>query len=178
MPTEIPHLGFVTKDSEFDWYRSKPIAVKALGGKECCIVVEEYDQDEFRDQFHDTISNFLSIDENALREVESDLVAYYEDVLRAVGEEEPDFPRISAPDDVWKHIRFGNEPIVSRRPYGDQGVYVSVECECDWEPEHGLQIIFRSGRIVSKVGPYDGHLSNADAFADPRLEDVVYRRIW
>jgi hypothetical protein len=40
----------------------------------------------------------------------------------------------------------------------DQRVYVSVECECDWEPEHGLQIVFRDGATVTKVGPYDGHV--------------------
>ena len=178
MSTEIPHLGIITKDAEFDWYRSKPVRVKVLGGRECCIVVEEYDQDDDRDQIHDTISNFLSIDQAVLKEVEPELMAYYEDIFRAVGNAEPDFPRISSPDDIWEHIRFGNEPIVSRRPYGDHGIYVSVECECDWEPEHGLQIVFKSGRVVNKVGPYDGHLSNADAYADPKLEDVVYRTIW
>lgn len=138
--------------------------------------MEAYEQDEAQNQIHEAIAAFLTIDENALKRVESDIMSYYDDVLRSVGAEEPDFPRISSPDDVWTHIRFGNEPIVCRRPYGDQRVYVSVECECDWEPEHGLQIVFKGGQTVNKVGPYDGHLSNADAFADPSLEDVVYRQ--
>jgi len=47
-------------------------------------------------------------------------------------------------------------------------VYVSVECECSWEPEHGLQLVFRGGARVTKVGPYDGHLTN--------VPDVVYVR--
>ena len=150
--------------------------MKVLGDRECCIVVEAYEQDEAQDDIHDAISAFLSIDEDVLKEVQAHILAYYDDVFRSVGAEEPDFPQISSPNDVWAHIRFGNEPIVSRRPYGDQGIYVSVECECDWEPEHGLQIVFKNGQTVNKVGPYDGHLSNADAFADPSLEDVVYRQ--
>jgi hypothetical protein len=65
--------------------------------------------------------------------------------------------------------------MVSRRAYGDKGVYVSIECNCDWEPEHGLQIVLKNGSEVTKVGPYDGHLTNSDAYADSTLEGVVYK---
>ena len=30
------------------------------------------------------------------------------------------------------------------------------------------------GRAITKVGPYDGHLTNAAAYARPGLEDVVH----
>jgi len=36
------------------------------------------------------------------------------------------------------------------------------------EDEHGLQVVLRDGARVTKVGPYDGHLTN-DA-------DVLYER--
>jgi hypothetical protein len=51
-----------------------------------------------------------------------------------------------------------------------------LECECDWEPEHGLQIVFRDGREVTKVGPYDGHLTNSAAYANDDLDGIVYYR--
>jgi Domain of unknown function (DUF6985) len=76
---------------------------------------------------------------------------------------------------IWEHVQVGDEPMVTRSAYGDQRVYISFECSRDWEPEHGLQIVFKEGRIVNKVGPYDGHLTNAAAFADDKLENVVYR---
>ena len=82
---------------------------------------------------------------------------------------------IKAPADVWDHIRFGGEPLVSRRSKGDGGIYVSLECECDWEEEHGLQIVFENGRRVNKVGPYDGHLTNSDARADDSLGGTIYK---
>jgi hypothetical protein len=75
---------------------------------------------------------------------------------------------------MFDHIRFGNEPTVARDPYSDRHVYVSLECECDWEPEHGLQIVFRDGRTVTKVGPCNGHLTNSAAYGDNRLDGVVY----
>ena len=65
--------------------------------------------------------------------------------------------------------------MVSRRPYGDRAAYVSLECGCDWEEEHGLQIVFKEGLHVNMVGQYDGHLTNADAYGDGRLENVIYR---
>jgi hypothetical protein len=83
---------------------------------------------------------------------------------------------LAKPSDVWSYVHFGSELHVSRRTKGDveDGVYLSIECNCDWEPEHGMQLVLRDGRTVSKVSPYDGHLTNADACDDPRLMGVVY----
>ncbi|WP_424556342.1 DUF6985 domain-containing protein [Streptacidiphilus pinicola] len=53
---------------------------------------------------------------------------------------------------------------------GVKGSKVQIlECECAWEPEHGLQIVFRRGCSVSKVGPFDSHLTNVSAFALPTV---------
>ncbi|HEY7328274.1 MAG TPA: hypothetical protein VH592_11565 [Gemmataceae bacterium] len=64
--------------------------------------------------------------------------------------------------------------MVSRRAYGDKGIYISVECGCEWEQEHGLQLVLRNGLKVNKLGGYDGHLTNSDAFDDESLEHVIY----
>jgi len=69
-------------------------------------------------------------------------------------------------------VSFGGELIVSRRSGGDRAVYVSLECDCDWEPEHGLQLVFRNGTAITKVGPFDGRSSHADA--RDVAEDVVF----
>ena len=79
---------------------------------------------------------------------------------------------IRAPEDVWRHVQLGDELWVQRAQSGRW--FVSIECECDWEPEHGLQLVLEDGARVTKVGPYDGHLTNAAAYADPTLEGVVY----
>nr|WP_240742158.1 hypothetical protein [Micromonospora zingiberis] len=76
----------------------------------------------------------------------------------------------------WAYIH-PVEIALDRDGFHDQHVYVTAECNCDWEPEHGLQIILRDGRAVTKVGPYDGHLTNAAAFNRDDLEGVVYHRL-
>lgn len=35
-------------------------------------------------------------------------------------------------------------------------------------------IVFKDSCQVCKVGPYDGHVTNSDAYADDALEDVIY----
>ena len=55
----------------------------------------------------------------------------------------------------------------------DGAHYVFVECECAWEAEHGLMLVDADALII-KAGAYDGHVTNANAFADESLRDVVY----
>lgn len=169
----IPLLGRVTKDTEFDSYYSEPIALAVLDGQTCRIVLERYDLDPKKDDFHSAIANFLSIDSSVLKAVETHIFDYYEECRGACDEE---LVEIASPSEVWRHIDFGDKAIVLRREYGDQGIYVLLDCDCDWEEEHGLQIVFKNGQKVNKIGQFDGHLTNSDAYGDESLEDVVYRK--
>jgi len=154
---EIPGLGTVTKDDRFGWLCSEPISVPVLGGKMCSIVVEGYEEDDAKQDYHAAITNFLSIDPPILKEAEPFIFLYYEDIKNLVDDE--DIVSIKSPSGIWNHVKLGNEPMVTRRTYGDMGIYISLECNCDWEQEHGLQIVFKNGLKVNKVGPYDGHLT-------------------
>jgi hypothetical protein len=173
----IPGLNEVKKDERFGWYSSKPLSLKLLKGKECCIVIEGYDEDDRKEDFHSTIASLLAADPSELTAAEEFIFHYYEDMNRFWSPSDPEFLAIKSPKDVWNHIQLGDQPIISRRGYGDKEIYISIEGNCDWEVEHGLQIVFKAGVKVCKVGPYDGHLTNSDAYADPSLENVIYRAI-
>jgi hypothetical protein len=172
---EIAGLGRFRKDHDLDWYFGDEVPVKVLGGQLCSIVLDGYDGDENPEEFHQAIRNFLSIDASVLREVEEHVFSYYRDCNSSLGPGDDDFVVIDRAADVWQHVRFGHEPKVSRRWHGDRGVYVSLECNCDWEREHGLHIVFKWGLTVNKVGGFDGHVTNSDAYGDDALEDVIYR---
>jgi hypothetical protein len=148
-----------------------------LGGLACRFVVDGYDDDPAQEDFHAAIRTFLALDRSALEAAASSIYAYYRDVMDDVlaAGDDVGYVEIDGPHHVLDHVRPGDEPTVSRDPYGDQRVYVSIECECAWEPEHGLQIVFRDGATVTKVGPYDGHLTNSAAYDDEELNGVVYR---
>lgn len=174
---EIPGLGNVTLDTKFGWYYSEPIPVPVLGGKPCRIVIEGYDEDSRKEEYHAAIANFLSVDASVLKEAEGHVFSYYKNCNDNWEPGDEEFLMIQSAREVWQHVYFGDEPMVTRRGYGDFGIYVSLECECDWEREHGLQIVFKNGLKVNKLGPYDGHLTTSDTDADDSLENVVYREI-
>jgi hypothetical protein len=165
---EIPLIGTVTKDEELGWYYSEPIPVQVLGGQMCRFILEGYDDDVNKDEFHSAIKYFLSINQSVLRDAEPHIFQYYKD---------EEFITIESPADVWKHVQLGAKPMVMRRGYGDKGIYISLECECDWEEEHGLQIVFKNGLKINKIGQYDSHCTNSDAYDDESFEDIIYPQI-
>lgn len=173
---QIPGLGTFTEDADLGWYRSAPIPVAVLGGADCQIILDGYDDDPAKEDFHTAIRTFLALDESALKAAAPHIFAYYRDVMDDIAPHPDDegHVAIAGPENVLDHVRLGTEPTVSRDSYGDEHVYVSVECKCAWEEEHGLQIVFRDGATVTKVGPYDGHLTNAAAYGDDGLDGVVY----
>lgn len=174
----IPGLGPVVADDEPGSYRSAPVAVPVLDGTPCRFLLEDYQDDPRPAEFHQAIGAFLALDPSALTAAAPAIFDYYRDVVRHYADH-PEWAfhvEIDGPDEVLGHVQFGDEPIVSRDWDGTERVHISVECECAWEPEHGLQIVFRDGRAVTRVGPVDGHLSNATAHGDERLDGVVYHR--
>ena len=71
-------------------------------------------------------------------------------------------------------MRLTREPLVQREQRGGSW-FVALENECAWEPEHGLMLVLKEGRAVTKVSEYDGHLTNGHAFANDSIpEDSVY----
>jgi hypothetical protein len=157
---QIPRLGPVTEDDVERYRTDQPVPVPVLGGGRFHVFLDGYDDDPDRDETHAVIGAFLDLDASVLRAAAPAVYDYYLDTvvdLRAAGLEVP--VRIGGPDEVFDHVRFGEITVVRDGAEGDGPVYVSIECECAWEPEHGLQIVFREGRSVTKVGPYDGELT-------------------
>jgi hypothetical protein len=91
---------------------------------------------------------------NLLASAETDVFRYFQDTMRLLADEAPDLA-IAKAADVWQHVDFGETIHVHRKrgdKYVEAGVYLSVECSCEWEREHGLQLVFRDGIEVVKVG--------------------------
>ncbi|MGW6444376.1 DUF6985 domain-containing protein [Lentzea sp. NPDC055074] len=163
---EIPGLGPVTED-DYEGLASAPIPIPALGGIPLKFHVEGYPEDQAPQDFHAAIQTFLALDHRALEAAAPAVFDYYQHMYEVFGEGLDDFPRITSPAHVWNHVTFDRHDVLVQRDNGS--VYISLEAECEWEVEHGLQVVFRDGARVTKVGPYDGHLTNTPP-------DVVYER--
>lgn len=171
---ELPILGKVIKDDSLGWIYSKEMFIPVLKSEHCRFVLEGYEEDPSQQDFIIAIKNFLALSDQALLAVQDELYQYYRDTVYLYGLQDGEYKPIRSANDVWSQVSLDVEPMVLRRAHGDQGVYISLSCACDWEPEHGLQIVFKNGEKVNKLGPFDGHLSNSDAYAKEALEDIIY----
>src|SRR5689334_13800203 len=118
----IPGLGELTRNS-WGEYQSDPIAVRVLRGEKCRFIVDEYNDDPDKEAFHVAIANFLGLSESTLKDAAPHVFQYYKDYEDNWKSCDDHFKPITSPDGVWDHVRFGNEPRVSRRGHGDKGIY-------------------------------------------------------
>ncbi|MCM8542155.1 MAG: hypothetical protein NE328_17935 [Lentisphaeraceae bacterium] len=106
---------------------------------------------ERKEEYHQAMLNYLNSVGKALKKAEEHIFAYYQD-MKTHNEFFDEDLEIEDKSKVWNHVALGFEPTVSLN-YTDESIYVCLECECDWEPEHGLEIYFTQGGRVTKVGP-------------------------
>ena len=124
----------------------------------------------------ETIEAFLSLGEADRMAATRHVHAYFQDFWQEFGEEalSPGEVPPKTPEDVWRLVVPG-DLLLTNDPHHEPGrFYMVMEAECDWEPEHGLMLVWRDGRTLTKVSPYDGHVTQENAYADPALNGVVY----
>ena len=172
-------IGQLKQDENFpDWWRSDEVEIPFFDNRKLTITFMNFEPDAYDKTFAEeadkALENFLSlasIDRDAI----SDL-AYKNcmDFLAAVGFDEADEPlrQIKHKNEIWNFIH-PTEIYVTRRPYKEQDIYVQIACECYWEQEHGLQLVFKQGKKLTRISDQDGHLTEADAYDKPDEEDEL-----
>ena len=171
-------IGQLKQEEMFlDWWKSSVIEIPFFDNEKLTITFMDFEPEhdkafvEEADQALLNFFNLTSADRNSI----SDLAhKNCFDFLEAVGFDEADKPlrQIKVHHEIWNFIH-PTEIYVTRRPYKDQDIYVQIACECDWEQEHGLQLVFRQGRQLTRISEQDGHLTEADAYDKPDEEDEL-----
>jgi hypothetical protein len=62
-------------------------------------------------------------------------------------------------EDVWDHVRLNQLLIPQHGTTSDR--YLFFTGNCDWEEEHGLELLFKNERLI-KVGPQEGLAQNEE----------------
>lgn len=142
------------------WLISSPIDIPYFDGLPLVMVLDGL-EDADENEAIDAIESFLRLGPKD-RLAASPYV--YKNYLRIadVADDEDLGCRIDSDAEVWSHVR-PTEVFVSRRSRRDRAIYVQITADCDWEPEHGLQIVYRRGSELSRVSDLDGHLTHSDA---------------
>ena len=171
-------IGQLVQDENFsDWWNSEKIEIPFFDKEKLTIRFMNFEPERdltFLEETDQALTNFLKLkieDKKSISELA------YKNCMEFLDEFEFDevdncFRQIEKKDDIWNFIH-PTEILVSRRPYNDQDIYVLIACECDWEKEHGLQLVFRQGRKLTRISDQDGHLTEADAYDKPDEEDEL-----
>jgi hypothetical protein len=171
-------IGSLRQDEQLDdWWVSEGVAVPFFGGKVLPVIFMGYRPGEdaaFIEDADRTLRNFLKLSQTNRQNVSEHVHRNCTDFLDAVELDEADerLREITRPEEIWAFVH-PQTVYVKRRHRRDREIYLTVACECDWEEEHGLQLVFRQGRQLTRVSGQDGHLTHADAYNVPDSEDAL-----
>jgi hypothetical protein len=56
--------------------------------------------------------------------------------------------------EIWNYV-FPTEINICQSSNEDKNIYLLIYCECEWEPEHGLQLVFKNGLELTRVSGID-----------------------
>lgn len=171
-------LGQLTQDNRFqDWWNKENVAVPFFSNTKLTITFMDFNPDldtKFIAEADEALNSFLEMGDKQRLEI-SDLVYKNFDEIK----KEVDYPYWSEPlrqiknsVEIWNFVQ-PTGILISRRAYGDQDIFIDVSCECEWEEEHGLQLVFRQGKKLTRVSQIDGHLTDADAYDIPDDQDEL-----
>lgn len=168
---KIAALGPLTPDEDVpEWLVSSPVAIPYFDGQELTFTLDALDDDDAV-AIEEAIRSFLALGPKDRLAASPHVFLNYQQTLEDVGPEDLSCSIASA-DEVWSHV----DPIeifVSKRGRRDDLIYIKITAECDWEDEHGLQIIYRGGSTLSRVSDEDDHLTYADAYDLPEDQDKI-----
>jgi hypothetical protein len=169
-------IGQLTRDKHVaDWWRSKEISIPFFDGKSLAIVFTDLDPQEdlsFIDEADIALSNFLQLDKRERLKISDLVFNNYSDFFDAIGRPDEYKLNVNKTEDIWSYVH-PMEIYITRRSHRDMDIYLQIQCNCDWEEEHGLQLVFRQGRQLTRVSEIDGHLTEADAYGRPDSEDQL-----
>ena len=171
-------LGKLTQDDTFsNWWKSKALEIPFFDNKELPIIFMGFEPNHdttFLQEADQALINFFKLNAGNRNSISELAYRNCMDFLDAIDFDEADesLREIKNKNEIWRFIH-PSEIYVTRRPYKEQDMYVFVACECDWEQEHGLQLVFRQGKKLTRISTQDGHLTEADAYGKPDDEDEL-----
>jgi hypothetical protein len=105
------------------------------------------------------LAAFLTLGPADRRAAGPRIIANCHEYIDAVGEQEWNvaMARCNDPLRIWDFVHPRN--VYVQWDEESRRVFVTLACECDWEEEHGLQLVYREGKTLTRVSEQDGHLT-------------------
>lgn len=153
----LPPLGTLQPDRDVKgWLKSEPVSIPYFDGQKLQFTIWDLEGDPSPQHFSDAITCFLRLDSLDRRHAADDVYRNFNNTVNAVGQDQVDC-MIPLSEQVWTHVH-PRTLHVGRNP-ADKKIYVMIAAECEWEPEHGLQLTYREGKSLHRVSEQDGHIA-------------------
>ncbi|MGB3778822.1 MAG: hypothetical protein WA960_10725 [Tunicatimonas sp.] len=171
-------IGKLTQNERFDdWWESSQIEIPFFDDLKMKIIFMDFtleNDKEFINEADNALKLFLEKSKSDRLAISNLVHKNCMDFLRAVGYDEANKKlwEIKDENEIWKFVQ-PDKIFITRRPYEDENIYIDINCECDWEQEHGLQLVFKKGKQLTRVNQIDGHLTDADAYDKSDSEDEL-----
>ncbi len=137
-----------------DLFESSPCPIRYFDNKELKIVFLEPKHEYYLEKADSALKNFLELKRDN-RFQDSHLVYnYYTDILKFGYTKPLDIEKI---EDIWNFV-YPSEIIIEWDENND--FFVCISCGCKWEEEHGLQLVFKDGRTLTRASGHDGSLTD------------------
>ena len=170
----IPNLGTLSRHPDIEeWLVTKPVVIPFLGGSPVQVIFTDLPNDDvLPPDVLEAVANFFALGVEAKTEATKPVYQNYERIMEMVRDDEDDEFEftVNAPEEIWSYVE-PFEVCVSRRHRRDKDIYIQLICNCSWEEEHGLQLVFRRGNKLVYVSDSNGHLTKAVAYDLPEEQN-------
>jgi hypothetical protein len=169
-------IGTLVQEEKFeDWWTSKPQTVNLIEA-DLPITFMDYtpfDDEDFEKDADAALKLFFELDSFYKLKIAPHVFENFVEYCSYISEADiPEKMKGAQPLSIWSFIQ-PTQVFVSRRLTNDKDIYIVLACECEWEKEHGLQLVFRQGKQLTRVSDQDGHLTDSDAFDIPDHDDKL-----
>jgi len=122
----------------------------------------------------DSLSNILGLKPKYLNKISKYVYKHFNDFCLMVDANSiPNKMKNIKKNEIWNFVEPDTIFVERRLRRGDNSIYLSLACGCDWEEEHGLSLVFKLGKKLTRVSDQDGWLTDADAKGIPDTEDKL-----
>jgi hypothetical protein len=142
----IPH------ELDPDFFESEPFEIPYFENMALKVGFVEAKHQPYLDIADRVLENFLKLNSTDKIRNSEMVYHYFKKTLRNGSTN-----NISNIQDIWNFVK-PTDIIIHWDENND--FFLCVSCDCEWEKEHGLQLVFKNGETLTRASGHDGHFKD------------------
>jgi len=132
-----------------EWLESDPHEIPYFDNKQLKILFVEANHEPYLQGADKVLQHFMNLNSRDRIADSHKIYQYYQQTLNSGYTVPLD---IDSMTDIWNFV-YPSEIIIH---WDEDGYYLGISCECEWEEEHGLQLVFKDGKKLTRASGHDG----------------------